>query len=165
MTELQSRKAEEKARTHKAFGEERTGQEWAKQIGISFGDFFYYVTAKNMTIEEIYDHLGIAHKKRERGRYMQHTRDTIETLLLSSGYIELEGLKIEPFPGRPVHRIFLDGDPVGQFHYKEDRLVLTSGEGFYMADFGDEDVLIVKRGSVWEWHEDTRRAARKRSGL
>lgn len=169
MTEEQRRKAEEKVRVHVAFGEKRTGQDWAKKIGIPFGEFFYYVAADNLTVEEIYTKLGIVYRKTKRGPAGKHlpiTRDTIEWLLMFSGYVEeLGGLEIKVQQGRPVHRIFLDGHKFGDFYYKENRLVLTSGEGLYLSDFDPEDVEVVRRGGIWHWHASTRRRLFEKLGI
>ena len=145
---------------YEGFGRTHRGDVWAELLGIAQDRFAYYMCEKGLTIEELYEIKGVTYREPKRGRRMAETRERIEHILLRSGYVPYR-LDLTSVPGQPAHRVFVEDQLLGRYFYKEDRLVLNNGEGYYLGALEDCETPLVHDRNGWSWHPEAKRAGFK----
>lgn len=139
------------------FGKVHTGEEWAFMLDLPLDRFAYYTGEKGLTVADLYTIKGIPYSdlKNRRGYQIEKTRRRIESILAQSGYSTAR-VDILTAPGQAAHRIVVNGEQIGKYFYREDRLVLSNKEGFFLGKIADHEIKIMYGANGWEWHPKTK---------
>lgn len=152
--------------TYKGFGEEHTGPEWARRLGVPRKTMWRYLQ-RGMTVEEIAEMRGSNYpaesykrttRKPRLGARMEETRQAMIKLLEDSGYPvdSDEAVMVKAHYGTR-HLVEYNGGPVGIYNYKTGELHLGSGGGLRVRDpFVEKPMIIRNPLGVWEMHPTTR---------
>ena len=160
MTKLSDKAIIAMVKEYEGFGQVYSGKEWAEMLDMDLEQFAYYTNEKGLTVKDLYAIKGITYREPKRGRRMAETRKRIEYILLRSGYLP-DSLDLTAVNGQPAHRIFVDNELIGRYFYKDDRLVLNNGEGYYLGALEGCEVLLVHGRDGWDWHPEAKQAGFK----